>query len=133
MQFFRKEGLKDPRWLLPQPGDLTYKRKEQKKFCSSLNWDVIIKNNVVKLIHSRYNIGVHSVYIIVGTIYRTGLEILVGSTVKKKWNKVKNLVLSSDSNQSVLTPGWRKVAGMDKESLTISYFNINIAQSEITC
>ena len=61
---------------------------------------------------------------------RTGLEILVGSTVKKKWNKVKNLVLNSESNLSDVTPGWRKVAGMDKESFTISYFNINIAQCE---
>ena len=52
-QIFWKEGIKDKTWILPKSGDLTFKRKDQVNYCSSVNWDVVIKDNVVKLLHIR--------------------------------------------------------------------------------
>ena len=53
LQLYWKEGIKDKRWILPKSGDLTFKRRDQVNYCSSVNWDVVIKDNVVKLLHIR--------------------------------------------------------------------------------
>ena len=49
-----KDGVQDAKWILPTMGDLTYKRRNTVNYCSSLYWDVVIKDNVVKLIHTRW-------------------------------------------------------------------------------
>ena len=56
LQLYWKEGIKDKRWILPKSGDLTFKRRDQVNYCSSVNWDVVIKDNVIKLLHSRYKV-----------------------------------------------------------------------------
>ena len=103
-----KEGIKDKSWILPKSGDLTFKRKDQVNYCSSVNWDVVIKDNVVKLLH-----------------IRTSNEILVGSTIKKKWNKVKNRIFKKDedANNCSNGNGWKDL--ISEKCLNISYFNID--------
>ena len=44
LQIHWKEGIKDKSWILPKSGDLTFKRKDQVNYCSSVNWDVVMKN-----------------------------------------------------------------------------------------
>lgn len=75
----------ESRWLVPTPTDLTYHSKGHVNYCSSPNWDVVIKDNVVKIKH------------------RTGQEVLVGSTIKKKWNKIKNKVMVGEKEDG---PSW---------------------------
>ena len=109
LQIHWKEGIKDKSWILPKSGDLTFKRKDQVNYCSSVNWDVVIKDNVVKLLH-----------------IRTSNEILVGSTIKKKWNKVKNRIFKKEENVNDCTNGngWKDL--ISEGSLRISYFSIDI-------
>ena len=56
---------------------------------------------------------------------RTGNEILVGSTVKKKWNKVKNRIFKKDedANKCSNGNGWKDL--ISEKCLNISYFNID--------
>ena len=109
LQIYWKEGIKDKSWILPKSGDLTFKRKDQVNYCSSVNWDVVIKDNVVKLLH-----------------IRTSNEILVGSTIKKKWNKVKNRIFKKEENVNDCTNGngWKDL--ISEGSFRISYFSIDI-------
>ena len=112
LQIYWKEGIKDKSWILPKSGDLTFKRKDQVNYCSSVNWDVVIKDNVVKLLH-----------------IRTSNEILVGSTIKKKWNKVKNRIFKKEENVNDCTNGngWKDL--ISEGSFRISYFSIDIQKN----
>ena len=93
-------------WLVPTPRDLTYSRQGHVNYCSSMYWDVNIKDSVVKL----RNIS-------------SGQEVLVGSTIKKKWSKVKNRILRMDSDTE---EEYSWVALIDDKAITISYLNIKI-------
>ena len=127
-QLYWKEGIKDKSWILPKSGDLTFKRKDQVNYCSSVNWDVVIKDNVVKLLHIRYKdikFSVAAKYIhLLNT--RTNSEILVGSTVKKKWNKVKNRIFKKEENLNDCSNGngWKDL--ICEGTLRISYYTIDI-------
>ena len=57
---------------------------------------------------------------------RTSNEILVGSTVKKKWNKVKNRIFKKeeDCNECSYGNGWKDL--VSEGSLKISYYTIDI-------
>ena len=57
---------------------------------------------------------------------RTSNEILVGSTVKKKWNKVKNRIFKKEENFNDCSNGngWKDL--VSEGSLKISYYTIDI-------
>ena len=57
---------------------------------------------------------------------RTNSEILVGSTVKKKWNKVKNRIFKKEENLNDCSNGngWKDL--ISEGSLRISYYTIDI-------
>ena len=59
--------------------------------------------------------------------YRMGHEILVGSTIKKKWNKVKNRILKSedDKHSKSSEDGWKVL--LNEKCINILYFNVDIS------
>ena len=59
--------------------------------------------------------------------YRMGHEILVGSTIKKKWNKVKNRILKSedDKHSKSAEDGWKVL--LNEKCVNILYFNVDIS------
>ena len=56
-----------------------------------------------------------------------GHEILVGSTIKKKWNKVKNRILKSedDKHSKGSDDGWKVL--LNEKCINILYFNVDIS------
>ena len=46
-----KESMDNSKWLVPTMTDLTFHNRGQVNYCSSSNWEVEIKNNVVTLRH----------------------------------------------------------------------------------
>ena len=56
-----------------------------------------------------------------------GHEILVGSTIKKKWNKVKNRILKSedDKHSKSAEDGWKVL--LNEKCMNILYFNVDIS------
>ena len=134
-----KDGVQDAKWILPTMGDLTYKRRNTVNYCSSLYWDVVIKDNVVKLIHTRWTQMRFNRLLKDYKIdcflypYRMGHEILVGSTIKKKWNKVKNRILKSedDKHSKSAEDGWKVL--LNEKCINILYFNVVISWSGLWC
>ena len=57
----------------------------------------------------------------------SGQEVLVGSTIKKKWSKVKNRILKMDNETDDEDYCWMVL--VDLKTVTINYLNIKI-QSE---
>ena len=57
---------------------------------------------------------------------RSGLEVLVGSTIKKKWSKIKNRILKMNS-ETAEDYSW--VPLIDEKTISITYLNIEM-QSE---
>ena len=57
---------------------------------------------------------------------RSGLEVLVGSTIKKKWSKIKNRILKMNTET---TDDYSWVPLIDEKTISITYLNIKM-QSE---